>query len=111
MPSKIKETVDYVLDYTLEHSTDYLRIRKEIIYILPPKERSAFTRRHKSTRKVVLNDLDKEIMDYTEQTRNVRLFIDESKVHPSDWVYSPYGTNIKKYYEQKRKQKEQESNS
>ena len=105
LTEELREVVDYVFDYTLEHSSDYLRIRKEIIYCLKPKLRSKFQRRHKSTRKVVLNDFDQEIIDYAEQTRDVDLFIDESKLHPKDWVYTPYGENAKRYYEQRRKEK------
>lgn len=106
IPNKLKEIIDYVIDYVGNSSNDWFSIKKELVNLFPPKERSRFSRRHYSTKKHLINDFDREVIKYWEQKTGNKLFIDESKLHPNTWQRKPKGWGLVEINEKRRKQKE-----
>lgn len=105
IPNELKEIIDYVIDYASESSNDWFLIKKELVNLFPPKERSRFSRRHYSTKKQLINEFDREVIAYWEKETGQKLFIDESKLHPSSWKQRPKGWGLAAYNERRRKQK------
>lgn len=106
IPDDLKKLIDYVVGYVGTASDDWFAIKKEIVNIFPPKDRSRFSRRHYSTKKHVLNDFDYEVIDYWEEKTGVELIIDETKLHPENWKPRPRGWGLQQYNEERQKQAE-----
>jgi len=110
IPNELKEIIDYVIDYASKSSNDWFRIKKELIKLFPPKERSRFSRRHYSTKKQIINDFDREVIKYWEKQTGQKLFIDETKLHSSSWKRRPKGWGLAVYNEKRRREKAKSSN-
>jgi len=106
IPKRLIKLIDYVYEYVGDATNDWFVIKREIVNIFPPKDRSKFSKRHYSTKKHILNDFDQEVITYWEKISGNKIYIDESKLHPKDWVQKPKGWGIEQYNEQKRQQKE-----
>lgn len=104
IPKDIKDNIDYVIKYAGDVADDWFEVKKQILSITDPKRRSLFSRRHYSTKKHILNDFDYKVIEYWQLKTGVKLKIDESKLHPKDWIRRPRGWGLKKYYADKRKQ-------
>ena len=103
LTNDITELINYVIEYVDGASTDWLTIRKEIIRMMPPKERSRFSRRHYSTKLPIINDFDRAIIVYWKKQTGIELIIDVSKLHPEFWIPKPKGWGFKVYNEERRK--------
>lgn len=106
IPNKLKEIIDYVIEYVGTGSNDWFLIKKELVNLFPPKERSRFSRRHYSTKKHLINDFDREVIKYWEDKTGNKLFIDEGRLHPKSWKRKPKGWGLIEINEKRRKQKE-----
>jgi hypothetical protein len=106
IPKRLIKLIDYVYEYVGDATNDWFAIKREIVNIFPPKDRSKFSKRHYSTKKHILNDFDQEVITYWEKISGNKIYIDESKLHSKDWVQKPKGWGIEQYNEQKRQQKE-----
>lgn len=107
IPEDLKNVVDYVMKYAYE-STDWLKIRAEIITQCHAKVRKHFTRRHYSTKLTILNDVDYAIIKYWESKTGNRLFIDQDKLHSDDkWTGKgkPADWKLQEINEKRRKNK------
>lgn len=105
IPNELKEIIDYVIDYASESSNDWFQIKKELVNLFPPKERSRFSRRHYSTKKQLINDFDRAVMKYWESQTGQKLFIDDTKLHPKSWKKQPRGWGLAAYNDKRHKQK------
>lgn len=105
IPNELKEIIDYVIDYIDGNSIDWFQIKKELVVLFPPKARSLFSRRHYSTKKQLLNDFDRKVIQYWEEQTRQKLVIDKTKLHPETWQRRPHGWGLKKYNENRQKQK------
>ena len=97
IPNNLKEIIDYVMEYVDGNSDEWFDIKKELLKLSPPKERSRFSRRHYSTKKHFINDFEREIMQYWEDSTGVELKIDESRLHPESWVKKPPGWGLAEF--------------
>lgn len=97
-----KKIINYAVSYIGNSTTDWFKIKRELVKIFPPKERSNFSRRHFSTKKQLLNKFDREVIKYWEKQTKLKLFIDQDKLHPKDWVRKPKGHGLKAYNEKRK---------
>jgi hypothetical protein len=97
MPEPVLEATDTVLRYASDAS-DWLIVRKEIIRLMKPVDRSWFARRHYSTKLPLLCETDFLVLDYWEQKTGKRLLIDTTRLHPtSTWSPNPKGWGLTKF--------------
>lgn len=83
LPEHVAKRVEYVSKYILNSTDDWLRVKREILTVLAPRHRSLFSRRHKTSKKHFLNDLEHEVMDFWETLTGVRLKMDPQNLHTS----------------------------
>lgn len=84
IPSKILEKLEYVSKYVETSTDDWFRVKKELLTVCSPKERSFFSRRHKTSKKHFLNEFEKELITQWKQLTGVDLKVDDSKLHTPD---------------------------
>ena len=89
----LKEKIEYVASYVQSSCIDWFKIKQEIIRSLPGymRKKTGFSKRHKNTKKMIINDFDREVIKYWEEITGLRLFIDESKLHNPEWIHRPKG--------------------
>lgn len=104
IPVNILKNVNYVFQYA-GSSDDYLKVRSEIISRCSPWDRNEFHRRHYSTKKIILNDLDYAIIEYWEELTGRKVFIDEERLHPKDWQWRPHGWKFNEINKQRKAEK------
>lgn len=105
IPNELKEIIKYVIDYAGDSSNDWFQVKKELVNLFPPKERTRFSRRHYSTKKHLINDFDREVIKYWENQTGNRLLIDETKLHPESWEQQPRGWGLAVYNERRKQKK------
>lgn len=103
-----KEIIDYVIEYVGNSSDDWFRIKKEIVKLFPPKERSSFSRRHYSTKKHFINDFEIDIMKYWKDKTGVELQVDETMLHPESWKRRPAGWGLAEYNKSRKQNQNKE---
>jgi hypothetical protein len=109
IPEELIEVIDYAADYIGDATDDWFRIKKQLVNLFPPRERSRFSRRHYSSKKHILNLFDKSVINYWENKTGVSLWIDPEKLHPEDWNPKPRGWGILELNEERAKQKKTSS--
>lgn len=102
---ELKDYVDYMIEVVDGTSNDWLSIRTWLINLMPNELRSQFSRRHNSIRKIILNQLDHDIIAYWEKQTGNRLFIDESKMTPKGYVSVSRSENMRRINELKKMNK------
>lgn len=98
----IKDYVDYVLEYAADISTNWLDIKTQILFVLPAEYRILLAKRHYSTKKRIINDLEKYIISYWENKTNKQIFIDEERLHNLNWIRREKGWALKLINEQRK---------
>ena len=111
IPDNLKEIVDYVADYVADSTDDWFLIKRELVNNFPPKERVRFSRRHFSTKKHTINDFDRLVIDYWENLTGNKLSINEDKLHSQNWVQKPKGWGLKKYNDERKRNKSTSANN
>lgn len=91
---KIYQIIDYVMTYASE-STNWLMIKKEILWICNNNLRTYFSRRHFSTKKHIINALESELIDYWERKTGIRPLIPENMLHNPNLVRKEKGWGLK----------------
>lgn len=93
LPDYLKEKIDYVASYVQNNVTDWFLLKRIILQAIPGQYRKTvgLSKRHRSTKKMVLNDMDKEVIAYWELITGVKLWVDPSRLHDSSWVSRPKG--------------------
>jgi len=114
IPDKVLQIVDYVMNYVPSETQNWLSVKKEILWICPPKMRSLFTRRHYSTKKHSLNDLERLIITYWRSEVGATLEIPQNQIHNTEWKRHRPGWGLKRYNKErqrnaKRRQKQRAS--
>lgn len=100
--SHLQGVIEYVMKYA-STSHNWLSIKKEILWLLPPSQRSKFSRRHYSTKKHSLNDFEKEIIAFWGSRTGVDLKIPDNLLHNPEWVRHRRGWGLKKYNKERQK--------
>ena len=108
IPDNLKEIIDYAADYIEDSTDDWFRVKKEIVNLFPPKQRSNFSRRHYSTKLHTINEFEREVMDYWTEVTGVELQIDESRLHDPNWQHRPHGWGLQKYNAERKRERENE---
>ena len=106
IPLALLQIINYGIDYMGTTTYDWFRIKKELVNLFPPGERSRFSRRHYSTKKHILNLFDKSVITYWEKTTGTRLWIDPEKLHPENWVRREQGWGLREFNEKRREQRQ-----
>jgi hypothetical protein len=101
---QIKPYVDYLLCFS-ENETDWFRLKVQLVNLCPPKVKKLLSRRHYSTKKHCISDMDKKIIEYIEATIGKVLFIDNEKLHNPDWVSKPKGWALQELNAERQKNK------
>jgi len=88
-----KERITYVASYVQGSVTDWFLLKKIILQGIPGQHRKSIgmSKRHRSTKKMIINDIDREVIDYWELITGVRLWIDPARLHDPNWIYRPKG--------------------
>jgi len=93
-----RDLIDYVILIVDGTSIDWLTIRKLLISLSSPKDRSNFARRHHSSKLPQICEFDHLVISYWEEKTGTSLFIDEQKLHPTaTWNKNPKGWGIRKF--------------
>lgn len=89
----VKEKIIYVASYVQDSITDWFLIKREIIRQIPGFKRqyTGFSKRHKDTKKMIINDTEKEAMKFWELITGVEPVIDPKRIHDPSWVKRPKG--------------------
>lgn len=90
----IKDRIEYVAGYVQGNLTDWFLVKKEIIvHAFPGQLRKTvgFSKRHRNTKKMLLNEFDLEVIRYWELLTGIKLEIDPEKLHDPNWVHRRKG--------------------
>lgn len=78
MSTKVIQALDYVFSYASDVD-DFLVIKKEMLKVLPPDERSAFSNRHPLTKRQQTNDFERQLAArWSEMSGRPVLFRDDA---------------------------------
>lgn len=105
IPDSLKQIIDYAAEYIEDSTDDWFEVKKQLVNLFPPKQRSCFSRRHFSTKKHTINEFEQEVMAYWKAKTGVELEIDESRLHDPNWKQRPRGWGLQRYNEQRRREK------
>jgi hypothetical protein len=106
-----KERIEYVASYVQGSVTDWFRLKQIILQAVPGQHRKSIgmSKRHRSTKKMLINDIDREVITYWELITGVKLWIDPARLHDPNWTYRPKGWALnggkQKLLEQEAKRK------
>lgn len=89
LSKQLKEKIEWTILYVGNECDDWLRIKMEIINNTTNDERVKFSRRHQNSWKQIVNDFDKEVMDYWYKRTGVKLVIPKEKLHDESIIYQP----------------------
>jgi hypothetical protein len=89
----MKERVEYVASYVQGSVTDWFILKCIILQGIPGQHRKSLglSKRHRSTKKMIMNSIDHEVIAYWELITGVKLRIDPARLHDSNWVSRPKG--------------------
>jgi hypothetical protein len=85
----LREKIEWTILYVGNECDDWVRIKTEILNNLVNEERKKFSRRHQNSWKQIVNDFDREVMDYWYKRTGVRLVIPKEKLHDESIIYKP----------------------
>ena len=93
LPDYIKERVEYVASYVQGNVTDWFILKRIILQAIPGQHRKSIglSKRHRSTKKMIVNDMDRAVIEYWELITGVKLWIDPARLHDPSWVSRPKG--------------------
>ncbi len=81
IPDKVKEQIKFVAEYVGNFTSDWLVVKRELIYRTTPKNRSLFSRRHYRSKKHVLSSFDLAVIDYWKTLTGVELKLKAEMIH------------------------------
>jgi len=89
----LKEKIEYVASYVQGSCTDWFLVKKEIVRSMPGHLRTniGFSIRHRNTKKMLINDFDREVINFWKLLTGIDLFIDPARLHDPTWVHRPKG--------------------
>ena len=93
LPDNVKERIEYVASYVQGSLTDWFLLKQEILRSMPAKMRKivGLSKRHRNTKKMLINDVDREVIAYWELITGIKLWIDPQRLHDPNWVYRKRG--------------------
>lgn len=93
LPDSVKEKIEYVASYVQGSLKDWFLLKQEILRSMPGQLRKSvgLSKRHRSTKKMIINDIDKEVIEYWELLTGIKLWIDTNRLHDPKWISRPRG--------------------
>ena len=102
--------IEYLFGY-IGNETDWFKLKVELVNLCPPKIKKLFSRRHYSTKKHIVSDFDRKVIEYIQITTGRVLFIDQTRMHDPNWVHQPKGWALQDINNKRKKEKENAANS
>lgn len=89
----VKERLEYVASYVQHYVTDWFVLKIVILQSMTAKQRKllGMAKRHRSTKKMFVNDVDLEVIAYWKLLTGVDVLINPEKLHDPKWVSRPRG--------------------
>lgn len=89
----VKERLEYVASYVQGNVTDWFILKRIILQAIPGQHRKSIglSKRHRSTKKMIINDMDREVIAYWKLITDVELWVDPARLHDPSWIYRPKG--------------------
>ncbi len=81
LSNDLKKKIDFLILYIGDSTDDWIKVKIELINSLPLNQRIGYSKRHKSSKKYYINDLEESIIDYWKEKTGIKLFIEEHKLH------------------------------
>ena len=100
---EIKEKIKFVADYIGNSTNDWLTIKKQLINNFAGSQRGLFSKRHPRTKKQIVNDFDRLVMDYWYLLTGVSVILDKNKIHDPDWIYKPKGWRLREINNERKR--------
>lgn len=97
--------IRYVADFVGSTTSDWFKIKKELLRALPPKYRGLFTRRHDISRKFFLNDFELELMRYWESITGTTVIADPARLHTDADLRKPRHWGLMNYNRLKKEER------
>lgn len=91
LSNRLRERIEFVAGYIGDATTDWLLVKKHILYILCNDDRKLFSRRHFSTKKQIINSFENEVINFWKDLTGVLLILDESRRQSDNWIHKPSG--------------------
>lgn len=110
IPDYILQRLEYVSKYLKGLTNDWLDVKKQLLSLTHCSYRQLFSRRHKTTKKHVLNDLEKAIIVEWKKITGDDLYLSPEKTHDPNWVQKGPGWFLKERRRKEREQKQAEGN-
>jgi hypothetical protein len=110
LEEKHKAKIRYVASYIGNTTSEWLVIKRHLINAFDSKDRSLFSTRHPKTKKQIVNDFDKLVMEYWYLITGVRVVLDPSKIHDPNWIYKPKGWRLREINNERKEKKNRNVN-
>lgn len=107
IPANLKKRIDEVIGYVGNTTSDYLRVKRQLINNFPSSSRSLFSARHPCTKKHQLNEFDQDVILYWFLQTGVRLEISVEKLHNPDWEHRKKGWALTLLNEERKRRNEE----
>ena len=101
----IKLRIVYVASYIGTSTSNWLIIKRHLINAFSSKDRKLFSVRHPCTKKQIVNDFDKSVMDFWQGITGIELFIDPEKIHDPNWIHKPKGWKLRQINHERQQSK------
>lgn len=101
----VEKYLSYLFEF-IGNENDWFKIKVELVNICPPKIKKLFSRRHYSTKKHIINDFERKVIEYIQTTTNRVLFIDQTRMHDPNWVPRPKGWALQEINRKRKKENE-----
>lgn len=84
-------------DYVGQNCDDWVIVKKELLRAVDNNTRDLFSIRNPNSKKHLLNDFEKEVMEYWKTLTNVELSLSDTKLHDVEYVYNTKGWGLQKF--------------
>lgn len=102
IPERVKRRIEEVAAYVQDTTSDWKLVKIELVKSMPREERRRFSKRHPSSRKMLMNDFEREIIRLWKEITDVELKLNPEEAHPKDWTYKPLGWALRIINEERK---------
>ena len=103
LSESIKSQISFVADFIGNDCEDWVKIKTEILKNVRNETRKLFSKRHKSSKKQVLNDFDREVIAYWSTLTGCVPSIPPEKVHDPEMVFNQKGWGLQELNKRRAK--------
>ena len=109
IPSSVKSKIIFVAKYIGTTTNNWLVIKRHLINAFNSNDRNLFSARHPCTKKQVVNEFDKMVMEFWKETTGVEVYLDPDKIHDPNWIHKPRGWRLRQINDERRNKRKQSS--